>query len=70
MSARSVFLGLGNYHTRIRELDEISRQRALTEAESITLERMLWRVERKTKPRASYGSNKELARVGIKRQWI
>lgn len=53
---------------RIRELDILSRQRALTEAESIQLERLLWRVEKKTAKRASYGSNKVLARAGIERR--
>lgn len=56
-----------NYQAAIDELDAISRTRALTEAESIMLERMIWRVEKKGTRRSDYGSNKVLARAGIKR---
>lgn len=54
----------------LARLDGLSRTRALSEAESIMLERLLWRVDKKSACRASYGSNKELARAGIKRRWI
>lgn len=54
---------------RIRELDELSRTRALTEAESIMLERLLWRVDGHGSRRAVYGENKALARAGIGRRW-
>jgi hypothetical protein len=57
-----------NYRAEIARLDALSRTRALTEAESILLERMLWRVERKGTRRADYGTNKALARVGVERR--
>lgn len=57
-------------HFRIRQLDALSRQRALTDAESIELERLLWRVDKKTNKRASYGENKVLARAGIERRAV
>ena len=59
-----------DYHAEIARLDAISRTRALSEVESIILERLIWRVENKTKRRASFGENKILARAGIGRRSI
>ena len=37
-----------NYAAEVARLDAISRTRALTDAESIELERLLWRIETKS----------------------
>jgi biotin synthase-like enzyme len=54
------------YTAEIERLDKLSRERVLTEAESILLERHLSRVHRKS-GRAPLGSTRELAMHGIKR---
>lgn len=54
-----------DYRAEIQRLDALSRTRALTELESVMLERFMWRVERKGKRRASYGSRIALARAGL-----
>lgn len=55
-----------DYRAEIKRLDQLSRTRALTEVESVMLERFMWRVERKGTRRASPGSGIALARAGIK----
>lgn len=59
-----------NYRAELQRLDELSRTRALSEPESILLERLIWRTEKKSSRRAGYGDNKTLARMGIKRRWV
>lgn len=55
-------------NAEIERLDRIGHTRALTEVESILLERMIWRVDRGSRKRARWGENKELARAGIGRR--
>jgi branched-subunit amino acid ABC-type transport system permease component len=55
-----------DYRAQIALLDELSRSRALTMAESIMLERLIYKSRTGARQRATYGSNKELARAGIK----
>lgn len=50
--------------TLFKALDDLSRKRALTDAESLLLQRTQNRLKNS---RASYGSNKELARHGVRR---
>lgn len=59
-----------DYHAEIERLDALSRLRALTEPESVLLERAIWRVEKKGTRRATYGENRVLARLGIERRAI
>jgi hypothetical protein len=54
-----------DYLAMIECLDQISRQRALTDQESLLLERFIMRVENKR--RVPYGNVKECARLGMKR---
>lgn len=58
-----------DYKAEIKRLDDLSRTRALTEAESLLLERYLTRVHRKS-TRAPYGNTKALARAGVKRSQV
>lgn len=55
-----------DYEKEVAQLDAISRERALTDAESLLLERFLSRIYCKTR-RAPYGNTKELARQGFSR---
>jgi hypothetical protein len=54
-----------DYRAAIDRLDAISRQRALTDQESLLLERFIMRVE--SKRRVTYDNLKECARLGMKR---
>lgn len=51
-------------HAERARLDALSRERALAADESLTLEWCLWRIEG---GRMRWGLNKEVARLGIKR---
>ena len=56
-----------DYAGEVARLDALSRTRALTDAESLLLERYLSRLGNKPK-RAPVGNTKELARHGMKRR--
>lgn len=53
-----------DYRAELERLDELSKLRALTDAESMLLQRCIDNVDGQ---RASYGHNKEMARLGIGR---
>lgn len=54
----------GRAMARFLELDQLSRERALTERESLELERLIYRGEGKRLP---HRHNIEAARLGLKR---